>query len=60
MNAVKSVKLIRKYANCPNCGSDKIGNGEGTLEIDDDTFKRTCKCGWSVEVDENDKTKVGD
>jgi hypothetical protein len=27
-----------------------IGNGEGTLVVTEDTFKRTCKCGWSIEV----------
>lgn len=50
MNIVKSIELMRKYNGCPECGSDVVGNGEGTLEIEDDTFKRTCKCGWSIEV----------
>lgn len=30
-----------------------IGDGEGTLEIVEDMFKRTCKCGQVVEVKEN-------
>jgi transcription elongation factor Elf1 len=50
MNAWKAVELMGVYNNCPDCGSEKLGNGEGTLEIEDDTFKRTCKCGWSVEI----------
>lgn len=53
MNGWKSVQLIRKYAECPKCGNDKVGNGEGTLIIEDDTFTRTCKCGWSIEVKED-------
>jgi hypothetical protein len=45
---------MRKYSNCKECGNDKIGDGEGTLTIEDNIFKRSCKCGWSIEVDEND------
>jgi hypothetical protein len=52
MNAWKSIELMRKYAKCEKCGSEKVGNGEGTLEITDDTFVRTCKCGWKVEIKE--------
>lgn len=53
MNAFKSFKLMDKYAKCASCGSEYIGNGDGTLVVDV-TLKRTCKCGWSIEVDEND------
>ncbi|WP_082866948.1 DUF3797 domain-containing protein [Paenibacillus elgii] len=52
MNAWKAVRLMRKYENCKDCGNDLIGDGEGTLEINGDTFKRSCKCGWSIEVKE--------
>lgn len=54
MDIFKSVKLMRKYATCKECGSDNIGNGEGTLIIEDKTFRRSCKCGWNIEVDEDD------
>lgn len=50
MNPWKAVRLMRKYAKCKDCGNELIGDGEGTLEINGDTFKRTCKCGWSIEV----------
>ncbi|MEV2407379.1 DUF3797 domain-containing protein [Paenibacillus larvae] len=43
---------MRKYSYCKECGSDQIGNGEGTLIIEDHIFKRSCKCGWSIEVNE--------
>lgn len=49
MNAMAALKLTAKYTSCGGCGSEFIGNGEGTLVIDE-TFKRTCKCGWSIEV----------
>lgn len=55
MNAIDSLELIKKYANCPNCGNVKIGNGEGTLEINDEVFTRTCKCGYSVTEDKRIK-----
>jgi|GEM_PF-6874879 hypothetical protein len=55
MNAVKAMNLCRKYAKCPKRGSGDLMNGEGSLEVTDDTFKRTCKCGWSVCVDEEDR-----
>jgi hypothetical protein len=52
VNVWKSIELMRKYSKCQNCGSEKIGNGEGTLEITDNTFIRTCKCGWKIEIKE--------
>lgn len=55
MNVLKSVQLMRKYNNCPACGSDKVGNGEGKLIIEDETFYRSCKCGWEVKTDEDGK-----
>lgn len=50
MNPFKAIELMRKYNECPQCGNDKLGNGEGTLNIDGDDFKRTCKCGWEIEI----------
>lgn len=49
--------LTVQYAKCPNCGCETIGGGTGTLEIDTEIgyFKRTCKCGWSVELIEEVK-----
>lgn len=50
MNVCDYLQIAEKYIHCPKCGSDKIGNGEGTLNVDDDTYRRTCKCGFQVEV----------
>lgn len=49
MDFRKALELLQKYNECPKCGNDEIGNGEGTLEVDEDKFVRTCKCGWKVE-----------
>jgi hypothetical protein len=56
MKLTKAVELMEKYAKCQECGSEMIGDGAGTLEVNEDVFRRTCKCGWSIEVkgDEND------
>jgi hypothetical protein len=50
MNALIAMNLIQKYAKCPYCGKRCVGNGEGTIVIDDDKFERTCKCGWSIKI----------
>jgi hypothetical protein len=55
MNALKTIELLRKYAKCQDCGNDVVSNGEGGIEVTDLTFKRTCKCGWSIEVNEEDR-----
>ena len=51
MNINVSLELMKKYNTCPKCSSDKIGNGEGALIIEDDVFERSCKCGWKVVED---------
>lgn len=46
---------------CPNCGNQMVGNGEGALNVDDNMVKRTCKCGFNFEYDVKNgtsKTKV--
>lgn len=50
MNIADSMKLLKKYSKCPDCGSDKVSNGEGTYSIDGNTFVQTCKCGFEIEV----------
>lgn len=48
MDAREAIQLLRTYAKCPKCGNELLGNGEGTLTIEVESFERTCKCGWSV------------
>jgi len=57
VEAFKVIRPINKYANCPVCGNDKVGNGEGILVVEEDTFKRSCKCGFKITVNEDGKNK---
>lgn len=61
MTVIDSCKLMEIYAVCPKCGCEFIGNGKGTLECDTEAgyFKRTCSCGWYVEIKEGVATKKG-
>lgn len=43
-----ALELMKKYAACPRCGHDEIGEGAGSLEIHGNVFCRRCVCGWSV------------
>ena len=53
MNWNKSRKLMEKYANCPNCGNEYIGNGQGGLQLEEDFLRRWCKCGYDITVSED-------
>lgn len=50
METKKVLKLLRKYEECPKCGSTYIGNGQGTLIIETDYFIRGCKCGFEIKI----------
>ena len=52
MDKKRARELTEKYAVCQECGSDKIGKGEGSIYFDDMEFSRLCKCGWNVRVDD--------
>lgn len=51
MNVIKALELMKQYEKCPQCGNELIGNGEGALIVDENTFVRNCKCGFSVKVE---------
>lgn len=53
MNIFKSIVLMEKYANCPKCRNDKIGNGQGGIIVEENTLRRFCKCGFDITIDEN-------
>lgn len=53
----QSIKLMEKYGNCPECGNGRIGNGEGGLVVEENSFERWCKCGWSVLIDGEEFTE---
>ena len=52
MTIKEACELMNKYAKCPECGSMHVGNDKGKLELDSKNgyFKRTCHCGWSIEI----------
>ena len=57
MDIRTSPEFIKKYGTCPECGNEKVGSkpgepSEGALIIEDYVFTRSCKCGWSVTVDQ--------
>ena len=54
MNYKVSMELINRYADCPKCGNEHIGNGQGGLIVDDDIFKRWCKCGFEIIINEKE------
>ncbi|WP_434793115.1 hypothetical protein TPDSL_23050 [Terrisporobacter petrolearius] len=55
MNWLKSMELMEKYIYCPTCGNEYIGNGQGGIIVEDDTFRRWCKCGFDITVNEDDE-----
>lgn len=49
MNISKLLPALNKYAICPECKNQHIGNGEGGIHIDG-KYIRYCKCGFKVTV----------
>ncbi|WP_088363342.1 DUF3797 domain-containing protein [Bacillus cereus] len=53
MNSMDYLRISPLINDCPNCGNQIVGNGEGTLEVDDNVISRTCKCGFNFKYDVN-------
>ena len=51
MNAMDYLRIAPFINDCPNCGSDIINNGKGSLSVDTLIVKRTCACGFNFEYD---------
>lgn len=56
MNINDYLRITPFINDCPNCGNGLVGNGEGTLKVDDNIVERTCKCGFKFEYDVNKGT----
>lgn len=54
MKGCSIMNLMKKYATCPSCGKESLGNGEGALIIEDEWFYRGCDCGYQIVVNEED------
>lgn len=57
MDIQMSIKLLNKYSDCPVCGNDKVGNGAGKLDVSDEIFFRSCKCGYSIKIKALDRIR---
>lgn len=57
MNIADKKLLTAKYAVCPECGSDKVDNGEGFVNVVSSVFTRSCNCGYTVTVNKREKTQ---
>ena len=55
MNFNIVAKILNKYVKCPICGHDKLGIGHGTLIIEDEVFERSCRCGFIVRINNDEK-----
>ena len=55
MNMLKSMELMDKYGVCQDCGNEMIGDGQGGIVVEDNTFRRFCKCGFDITTNEDGK-----
>lgn len=53
MELDKVITFLKEYAECPYCGSQYVGPESGSLEVSALRIKRSCNCGWSVELKES-------
>lgn len=51
MNVMTYLEVAPFINDCPKCRSQYIGNGQGSLEVDNNIIKRTCKCGFNFIYD---------
>ena len=57
MNLKIATKILNKYVKCPMCGNDKLGNGHGTLIIEDEVLERSCRCGFIIRINKDEEVK---
>ena len=56
MNVTDFLRVAPFINDCPSCGNDLLGNGEGTLNVEDNLVVRTCKCNFKFEYDVSNGT----
>lgn len=49
------IKLMEKYSDCPKCGNEYIGNGQGGIVVEENTFTRWCRCGFDITINKDDE-----
>lgn len=57
MNMFKASELMDKYGACPDCGNDLLGENQGGIVVEEDTFRRFCKCGFDLVVNSDSKAE---
>lgn len=55
MDVKTLLPIMKKYEKCPKCGNDKVGTDEGGIIVEDDTYTRTCKCGFKITINKYGK-----
>ncbi len=49
---VRDYLNVSKHINdCPNCGSDDVREGKGSIGVTNSTIERTCECGFNFKFD---------
>lgn len=56
MRIGKLTKVMNKYIECPICGHDKLGKNNGALIVEDNTFERSCRCGFRIVINDKEET----
>jgi predicted RNA-binding Zn-ribbon protein involved in translation (DUF1610 family) len=52
MKIEKAIELMKQYSECPQCGNISLGKNQGKLEVTENSFLRSCNCGFKVEIKE--------
>lgn len=50
MKLTLAFEIMNRIAKCPVCGSNKIGGGAGSIDIDGNEIKRSCACGMIMTI----------
>lgn len=53
MNIENVIELLDKYGTCPQCGNNILNGNENSLIIEEDSFIRTCECGFKMALNAN-------
>lgn len=56
MNAMDYLRVAPLINDCPNCGSDNVDDGQGSIGVDGNIVRRTCECGFNFVYDVNNGT----
>lgn len=57
MNMLKASELMDKYGACPDCGNGLLGENQGGIVVEEGTFRRFCKCGFDLVIDNESKAE---